>query len=141
MKTKRVAVFGIFDGIHDGHRHFFTQALQAASGQAKAELIAIVGRDSVSLKLKGKKPKHSEAERLEMVLAEPEVFLVFLGDEEQSSYKILGDINPDMVCVGYDQKALFEDLLRWIRISKKQIKLVRLKPFQPEKYHTSLSRR
>ena len=45
---KRVVVFGIFDGVHEGHRSLFAQALRQAQGKAKedVELIVIVGRDS-----------------------------------------------------------------------------------------------
>ena len=54
---KRVVVFGIFDGIHEGHRDFFRQAKEHGD-----ELVVIVGRDSASLKWKGKQPKGRQQE-------------------------------------------------------------------------------
>ena len=55
---KRVVVFGIFDGVHEGHRSLFRQAKKHGD-----ELVVIVGRDSASLKWKGKRPKHLEETR------------------------------------------------------------------------------
>ena len=129
-KKKRVVVFGIFDGIHDGHRDLFRQAKE--QGQ---ELVVIVGRDSASLKWKGKKPVHPEEERLSLVLKERYIDNALLGDEEQSSYGVLEELHPDVVCVGYDQDTLFKDLEQWIK--NKSIQLIRLKPYHSEIYHNA----
>ncbi len=102
MKKKgRVGVFGIFDGIHAGHRDFLQQA-RAYGG----ELFAIVGRDESVVRLKSKTPTYPEKTRLELVAREEWVSDVFLGDEEQSSSRVLGEISSDVICFGYDQPAL-----------------------------------
>ena len=140
---KRVVVFGIFDGVHEGHRDFFQQALRQAQGKQKkgeSELVVIVGRDSIALKIKNKKPRSSEKERIQMVAKEPLVSKAVLGDKELSSYKILEELDPDIICLGYDQQVLREDLNHWIKTQRKDMKIVILKPYHSEIYHSSFSR-
>ena len=130
---KRVVVFGIFDGVHEGHRDLFRQAREMGD-----ELIAIVGRDEIAVALKGKKPKHSEGERLAMLKREKLVDNVILGDRELSTYTVLVRCNPDVVCLGYDQGELDEDLRRWITERDKKIELHRARPYQKDTLHNSL---
>ena len=100
-RVKKVAVFGIFDGVHDGHRDLFKQARGLGD-----ELIVIVGRDKIAEQLKGKRPKYSETERVEMLKKEPLVSDAILGDKELSTYSVLVRSNPDVVCLWYDQQEL-----------------------------------
>lgn len=104
----KIAVFGIFDGIHNGHRSLFAQAKEYGD-----YLIAIVGRDKSCLELKQKKPQNSEEKRRKLVEKEDDVDEAVLGDKELSTYKVLQEINPDVVCLGYDQEELFQDLKKW----------------------------
>jgi len=129
---KRVVVFGIFDGIHEGHRSLFLQAKKYGD-----ELAVIVGRDSVSLRLKEKKPKHCEEERLKLVLQEKGVDVAILGDEEQSSYQMLKDLNPDVICLGYDQNALRQDLDASLVKEGRKIPLIMLNPHKEHEHHNS----
>jgi len=131
-KGKCVVVFGIFDGIHDGHRYFFQQAREYGD-----ELIAIVGRDTMSELLKNKTPKHSEAERVCLVEKEKLVDSAVLGDEELSIYSVLSSLNPDAVCFGYDQQKLGEDLQNWIQKNKKKIQIYYLKSYQNDTLRNS----
>jgi len=150
---KRVVVFGIFDGVHDGHRDLFRQALRLAQAvrgsgkpsgsrrgtqKEKVELVVIVGLDEVAQKLKGKKPKHAEDERVNLVQREPLVDNAVLGDRELSTYTILEQCNPDAVCIGYDQDELDEDLRRWLTERGKHIELCRAKPYREGSFHSSL---
>jgi len=127
-----VVIFGIFDGIHDGHRSLFAQAKKHGE-----ELVVIVGRDSASLRLKGKKPKNPEETRRDLVSKEKDVDLAVLGDEEHSTYKVLEEVNPDVICLGYDQANLAEDLKQWMQKIGKKIPLHWLDAHHPEKYHNS----
>tara|TARA_B100000315_G_C14154224_1_gene397086 strand:- start:20 stop:442 length:423 start_codon:yes stop_codon:yes gene_type:complete len=129
---KKVVVFGIFDGVHEGHRSLFSQAKQHGD-----ELFVIVGRDSVSLKLKNKTPKFAQEKRVALVQRENNVDQAVLGDEEQSTYTALKESNPDVICLGYDQEALEQDLKRWLSKEGRDILLYRMEPHQPEKYHNS----
>ena len=134
MKKKgRVVVFGIFDGIHAGHRDFLRQA--RAYGD---ELLAIVGRDESVVRLKGKTPTYPEKTRLDLVAQEEWVSDVILGDEEQSSYRVLGELNPDVICLGYDQRGLRADLEEWTREKGQKIPMYSLEPYHPDTFHNSL---
>jgi FAD synthetase len=133
MKKKRVVVFGIFDGVHDGHRDFFRQAKKMGD-----ELWAIVGRDAVAKQLKGRKPKYGENERVQLVQAEPFVTNALLGDKELSNYSVLVHCNPDIVCMGYDQQELEVDLRRWVHEQGKNIQVYRAKPYRETEFHNSL---
>ena len=123
-------MFGIFDGVHDGHRDLFRQAKELSD-----ELIVIVGRDEVAEKLKSKKPKYSEYERVEMLKKEELVSNAILGDKEQSTYQVLEQLNPTIVCLGYDQEELEQDLQKWA--AKRNIKIYRAKPHHEDALHNS----
>ena len=129
---KKVVVFGIFDGLHDGHRDLFKQARELGG-----ELIVIVGRDETAQKLKGKRPKYSETERVKMLRAESLVDDTVLGDTEFSTYNVLVRCNPDVVCLGYDQQELEKDLRRWVEKTGKNIQIHRAKPYQDGVLHNS----
>lgn len=128
----RVVVFGIFDGVHEGHRDFLRQAREYGD-----KLIVIVGRDKISEQLKHKKPNYSENERLKFIEGEPLVDRVVLGDAELSTYKMLEELNPDVVCLGYDQQELGKDLEKWMKENKKEIPIYHLKPHKPDTHHSS----
>lgn len=132
-KKRRVVVFGVFDGIHEGHRSLFAQA--KAHGE---ELIAIVGRDKAVMRLKNKKPRYSEGERLRLVLREQMADDAVLGDEKQSSYRVLEELNSDHICLGYDQQALGEDLGTWMRRKIKKIPISFMESYQPDVLHSSI---
>lgn len=131
-QEKTVVIFGIFDGIHDGHRSLFSQAKEYGD-----ELVVIIGRDSASLKWKGKNPKYNQETRRALVLKEAKVDQAVLGDEEQSSYNVLEELNPDGICLGYDQDDLEQDLRTWLSQKGKDIPLIHLKPYQSDLHHNS----
>ncbi len=117
---KRVAVFGIFDGVHEGHRFLFEQAKTYGD-----ELAVIVGRDDFVRTFKNKEPRNDEKSRVEMVRKEPLVAMAVLGDEVSSSYRILSTLHPDVICLGYDQDVLEGDLKRWMKEQGLSIPIVR----------------
>lgn len=129
-----VAIFGVFDGIHEGHRDFFVQAKSLGN-----QLVAIVARDSVVERLKNKRPSHTEIERVKAISEEPEIDLVFLGDIEDGSYKVLKEINPQIIYLGYDQTKLSASLNKAIKKGLlPKIEIIIGKPYKPEIFHTSL---
>lgn len=132
-QKKRVVVFGIFDGVHAGHRALFRQAKEKGD-----ELIVIVGRNILCERLKGKTPRRLEAERVAAVTREPWVDEAVLGDQTISTYGVLEKLQPHAVCFGYDQELLERDFKRWAKAKGLEIEIHVLEPFEPDRYHTSL---
>ncbi len=119
-----VLVFGTFDLLHPGHDSFLEQA--KARGD---RLVVIVARDSNVEQIKAQKPQQSEQERLEAVQGHLAVDEAVLGYEDWSEHtQVLEDIQPDIVCLGYDQRAEIPDG-PWI--------ITRLEAHNPEEYKSS----
>ena len=106
---KKVLVFGIFDGIHKGHISFLRQAKEYGDF-----LVVCAGQDEVVRKFKNKSPKHTLVERMEMLRGVEYVYQVIPGDKEQSAYSVIKKENPDIICLGYDQRKLGRDLRLWL---------------------------
>ena len=125
-KKMRVMVFGVFDGLHEGHRAF----LAAARGQG-SELTAIVARDSFVRAFKKKTPARDERRRLHAVQKFSAVDTAELADEIAGSYGVIKKFKPDIIAVGYDQDALAQDLRRRMRIGALvHILIVRIRKYE-----------
>ena len=132
--SKRVMVFGVFDCLHAGHRSFLGQAKRYGD-----ELIAVVARDAAVFQLKKRKPLQSERSRIRAVRNSKAVTRATLGDPTLGSYNIIRRWKPDIICLGYDQKSLEQDLKKQIREGMlAPIRLIRLRPYKPHRLHTSI---
>src|SRR3989344_889919 len=128
---KKVLVFGVFDNLHSGHKYFLKSA-----GKYGA-VTAVIARDSVVVKMKGNRPLFDQNRRLEDVLRSGLVENAVLGDDDKNHglYNIVRDLIPDVICIGYDQKELMGDLVYWLKKNDNvKIKIIKLKPYYPEKY-------
>jgi len=130
MRT--VLVFGAFDVIHPGHVSFLTQAREHGE-----RLVAAVARDSYIIEQKGRLPIHDEERRRLGVLATGLVDEAFLGDAVPGTYSIIAKVEPDAICVGYDQDLFRQNLVAWIAATGAEISVVTLKPYQPERFKSS----
>jgi FAD synthetase len=134
MAFKTVVIFGTFDGIHKGHREFIREARKQGE-----KLVAIIARDQMVKKIKNKNPVHDELERLNAVLNIEDIDQVFLGDPEQGTYKILKEVNPDIIFFGYDQQDLYNNIIEKIKTGfLPKMELIFGKPHQPELFHSSI---
>lgn len=133
---KKVLVFGVFDGVHDGHRALFRQAREYGE-----HLIVVVAPDSVVIALKGRKPKRELTERILALKREALVNKVIAGDEELGTYKVLKRHRPCVIALGYDQKALRRDLHDHRNEFDWDMEIFTMEPHQPEKYHSTLFHR
>jgi cytidyltransferase-like protein len=134
MPSKTVTIFGVFDGIHDGHRAFIKEA--KALGD---KLVAIVARDSEVEKLKGKPPILDEASRINALLKVEDIDQVFLGDAEQGTYHIIREVKPHLIFLGYDQQSLFDNItLAMASGTLPEIELVYGKAHKPETFKSSI---
>ena len=107
-----VMVFGVFDGLHEGHIFFLEEALRSLGeeGSKGGKLIIVVARDASVLELKKKKPQLTELARKKALEKSFPDAVVVLGDRKQGSYKVVKRHRPDVIVLGYDQKALEQDL-------------------------------
>jgi len=134
MAFKTVLIFGAFDGLHDGHLNFISQAKRQGE-----RLVAIVARDNMIYKIKRKTSRYNELERLKAVLDINEVDLVFLGDLEQGVYNVLKEINPDIIFFGYDQQDLHNDIVQKIKMGiLPKMELIFGQAYKPEIFHSSI---
>lgn len=130
---KKVMVFGVFDGLHDGHRDLFRQAKERGR-----YLIAVVAQDRIVEFLKGRLPKRSLAQRIEDLQKEKLVDEVALGDAELSGYEVVKKHKPDIIVFGYDQDELKKDLGSRSEDFDWKLKIFSAKAHKPETHHSSL---
>ena len=135
IKMRRwVMVFGVFDGLHPGHRVFLRQAKKYGG-----KLIAVVARDAAVRGLKGRLPRERERARLAKVRQAEGVSHAVFGDAGQGSYGVILRWKPDVICLGFDQSELEKDLKNRMRKGIiPRIILERLKPYHPDKFRSSL---
>lgn len=134
--SKTVLLFGSFDPLHEGHRYCFGQA------KALAEKLLVVVTSDVQIRAQKKhEPYMPEVERLATVQVEPEVDEALLGDEATGDYRLLKALDFEILAVGYDQRpddSTIYEILR--KTGKVNVQVVRLKPYRPEQYKSSLFR-
>jgi glycerol-3-phosphate cytidylyltransferase len=132
-REKKVMIFGTFDVFHKGHENFIKQARQYGD-----YLIAVVARDKTVAEIKGQDTTIKEKDRAGILRASgllDEVVLGRLGDK----YELLRQHRPDVICLGYDQRNFTGELRDKLEeFGLLETKIVRLKPYHPEKYKSSL---
>lgn len=133
-KEMAVIVFGAFDSLHDGHRHFLRQA--KALGD---RLVVAVAPDEVIQKLKNRKPTYPVGERIAAIAKENIADEIVAGDGELGSWKILRARRPDIVALGYDQESLRQELEQLA--PELGFTLVMLKPHEPDRLHSRFLRK
>lgn len=120
-------VFGVFDGLHEGHAHFLRDA-KARCG----ELVVVVASDESARGLKGHAPHESLAARMAAVCAFDASLHVVEGDEVPGSWHILASETPDMIFLGYDQQALAGAL------KERGVPFQFLSAHEPERFKSSI---
>ncbi len=128
--TKKILLFGTFDGLHPGHLHFLNEAKKLG------DIFVSISSNKNVLQLKGKKPVHSEKIRKKEVEKLQIATKVFVGERKIESWNVLNKLKPDIVALVYDQKALFTSLKP---LSKTYgFKIKRIKSYMPKKFHSSI---
>jgi len=132
-------VFGTFDHLHAGHENLFMQAKELAKKFTSPLIIATVARDKTVKQIKGHNPDNDEKSRMKNLEETGWANIVLLGDKKDK-YKQIRKFRPEIIALGYDQFAFTMQLEKLIIDLNLDTKIVRLKPYRPEIYKSSLIR-
>ena len=88
---------GVFDIIHPGHIH----TLESARNLGDL-LVVVVATDETALRMKKRRPLHTQNQRRILVESLRMVDLCLVGHRDDM-FKTVGVIKPDIVALGYDQ--------------------------------------
>jgi FAD synthetase len=134
-KSKTIIMaFGTFDGVHPGHLHFFRQARALAENPF---LVVSVARDRNAERIKGRRPELGEQARLAGVGRARGVDKAVLGGASSHLPHILRE-RPNIIALGYDQKAYVKNLKKDLKNKGILVKVVRLKPHKAHIYKSHL---
>ncbi len=133
VQTK-IMVFGTFDGLHPGHLDFFKQARNLAF---RTFLIVSVARDKNVIKIKKRYPILNEKKRMILVKKCKLVDKVVLSGIKNYIPHIIRE-HPDIIALGYDQKAYVKNLKKDLKNKGISIKIVRLKSYKEKIYKNHL---
>ncbi len=133
-KKTLVMIFGTFDYLHAGHENLFIQARDLGN-----EIITIIARDKTVKTIKGDYPDHDEKERLENLKATNWSDYIVLGNNKDKT-KVVKEYKPDVIALGYDQFAFTYRLEKFLMDIHLDAKIIRLKPYRPDMYKSSIIR-
>ena len=88
---------GVFDIIHPGHIHTLNAAKKLGD-----VLVVVVATDNTAVKMKKRKPLHTQDQRQELVNSLSMVDLCLIGQEEDI-FKTVNHVKPQIIALGYDQ--------------------------------------
>lgn len=134
-----ILLFGTFDHLHAGHENLFNQAKDLAKRLTNPVIVAVLARDKTVKQIKGKTPDNNEKTRLKNLEEIGWANLALLG-EKKDKYKAIKNLRPQIIALGYDQFAFTLQLEKLIIDLNLDTKVVRLKPYRPEIYKSSLIR-
>ena len=123
---ERIATFGVFDILHPGHIKFLKKCKKLAKN---SELIVVIARDTSVIEDKGRKPTIPEEHRRYIVESLKHVDRAILGKEGSDKLKIVEEIKPDIIVLGYDQTWDEKDLERKLQERGLKIRVMRLKKY------------
>ncbi len=130
---KKVMIFGTFDVFHKGHENFIKQARKYGD-----YIVAVVARDKTVAEIKKQDTMIKEEDRAGILRESgllDEVVLGMLGDK----YELIKKHRPDVICLGYDQINFTDELREKLKeFGLAETKIVRLQPYHPDKYKSSL---
>lgn len=126
---KKVMVFGTFDIIHPGHLHMLLEAKEYGDF-----LIVVIARDLTVCAVKGKATRNTEEVRLGNVKRLKIVDKARLGCVDDDKYLVIAEEKPDIIALGYDQRAFVDKLIEAV---EDYVQIVRLTPHLPEIYKSS----
>jgi len=131
----RVIVFGTFDLLHYGHVKMLEKAKEL--GGQKAELIVVIARDESVFKIKGYYPIFPSDQRLKLIQSLKMVDKAVLGYKGEDHLKVIEDLTPNIVVLGYDQPFSVTELHDTLFKREVDVKVVRLEKYGDSPYNSS----
>ncbi|MDR1722286.1 MAG: FAD synthase [Methanobrevibacter sp.] len=119
---KIVMATGTFDILHPGHGLYLEKAKELGGKDAK--LVVVIARDS-TVEKKKRVPIVNENQRLEMIKFLKPVDEAYLG-YEGNMFKIVKEIKPDIIAIGYDQGFNTEELEKSLKKEEINAKVKRV---------------
>jgi FAD synthetase len=104
--VKKVLIAGTFDLLHPGHLYLIQEAAKMG------DVYVIVSTDKNAEKFKNYQIIVPEDQRLEVIKNIKNVKEARLGRSDNDTLKTVGEINPDIILLGPDQKYDLEILKR-----------------------------
>ena len=101
MKGKRILAAGKFDILHLGHVSYLEQAKELAGEDG--ELVVVVALDKTIVRERGAPPVFPAEQRRKIVESLRFVDRAIVGLDTDDHTKIVSEIKPDIIALGYDQ--------------------------------------
>jgi len=117
---------GVFDIIHPGH----ISTLNAAKALGDV-LVVVVATDNTAVKMKKRRPIHSQEQRQELVNSLAVVDLCLIG-QENDIFKTVNLVKPQIIALGYDQIHQEQFITEGCKKIKLDAKVARLQSPIPE---------
>ena len=117
---------GVFDIIHPGH----ISTLNAAKTLGDV-LVVVVATDNTAVKMKKRRPIHSQEQRQELVNSLAVVDLCLIG-QENDIFKTVNLVKPQIIALGYDQVHQEQFITEGCKKIKLDAKVARLQSPIPE---------
>ena len=120
-------VFGVFDGLHTGHRYFLTQASERCE-----KLIVVVTLPEIVRLFKKRLPHYGYGERAATIRTFDPKLKIVPSDKTLGEWNVLKKYSPEIVLLGYDQQVIAHEL------TKIGVPFIFLGSHHPEKHKSSL---
>ena len=117
---------GVFDIIHPGHIHTLNEAKSLGD-----ILVVVIATDNTAIKMKKKKPLHTQEQRQELVDSLSIVDLCLIG-QEGDLFKTVNHVRPQVIALGYDQMHQEKFIIEGCKKIKLEAKVARLQSPIPE---------
>jgi cytidyltransferase-like protein len=117
---------GVFDIIHPGHIHTLNAAKKLGD-----VLVVVVATDNTAVKMKKRKPLHTQEQRQELVNSLIMVDLCLIGQED-NIFKTVNHVKPQIIALGYDQTHQEKSITEGCKKIKLDAKVARLQSPIPD---------
>ena len=125
---------GVFDIIHPGHIHTLNAAKKLGD-----ILVVVVATDNTAVKMKKRKPLHSQEQRQELVNSLKMVDICLIG-QENNIFKTVNLVKPQIIALGYDQAHQERFITEGCKKIELDAKVARLQSPIPESSSSKIQR-